>query len=176
MQHEADFTKLSQVLLHGGVALDFDAVFLNGTKLREEQRRGECVLSGDNDCSYINIGFFSCVKGARFLRDWREGYRRDYQPNLWLYNGAFYPADLARKERFYDVVIDPDVAQYPSWSVSVEEWLATGNKVVWRGKAAAHYFCRGKVEDGEEVLHMENSLGEMFRHIHSYKPDENIIN
>ena len=34
VQHEADFTKLSQVLLHGGVALDFDVVFLDGTKLR----------------------------------------------------------------------------------------------------------------------------------------------
>jgi len=54
VQHEADYTKLSQVLLHGGVALDFDIVFLNGSKQREEQRRNECVLSGVNPCSYIH--------------------------------------------------------------------------------------------------------------------------
>ena len=171
VQHEADFTKLSQVLLHGGVALDFDVIFLDGAKLREEQRRGECVISGDNSCTYINIGFFSCIKGARFLWDWREGYLKDYRSNLWLYNCAFYPTDLAKKKNVYEVVVEPDVAEWPSWSVAGREWLGAGNRVKWRGKAAAHYFCRGEVKDGEEILHMQNSLGEMFRYIYNYKAD-----
>ena len=173
VQHEADFTKLSQVLLHGGVALDFDVIILDGAKLREEQRRGECVISGDNDCTYINIGFFSCIKGAKFLRDWREGYLKDYQPNLWLHNCAFYPTDLAKKKNVYEVVIEPDVAQHPSWSVAGKRWLGAGNRAKWRGKAVAHYFCRDEVKDGEEILHMQNSLGEMFRHIYNYKADNN---
>ena len=167
VRHEADFTKLSQVLLHGGVALDFDVVFLGGTKLREEQRRGECVLSGAKSCTLLNIGFFSCIKGAKFLRDWREGYLKDYRPNLWLYNCAFYPTDSAKKKGIYEVVIEPDVAQHPNGVGSVKEWLRAGNRVEWRGKAAAHYFCRDHVKDGEEILHIQNSLGEMFHRIYS---------
>ena len=173
VQHEADYTKISQVLLHGGVALDFDAVFLNGTKLREEQRRGECVLSGDNSCTYLNIGVFSCVKGAKYLRAWKEGYDKDYRPHLWLYNCAInIPTGLVNKG-IYEVVIDPDIGQFPSWSVAIKEWLGTGRRVEWRGKVLAHYFCRGGVKDGKEILDMDNSLGEMFRYIYNYKHDEN---
>ena len=171
VQHEADFVKQCQVLLHGGLALDFDVVILNGTKIREEQRRGECVLSGENSCTYLNCGFYSCIKGARYLQDWREGYLKDFRPNLWLYNCAFHPTDLAKKKGVYEVVIEPDVAQWPSGSVCQEEWLGAGNKVKWRGKAAVHYFCRGHVKDGEEILHMQNSLGEVFRHIYNYKAE-----
>ena len=167
VQHEADYIKVSQVLLFGGVALDFDAVILNGTKLRDEQRRGECVLSGENSCTYLNIGVFSCVKGSRYLHDWREGYHKDYRPYLWLYNSCTNtPTDLVKKG-IYEVVIDPDISQYPSWSVSKKEWLGTGRKVDWRGKAASHYFCRGAVQDGTEILDMDNSLGEMFRSLAS---------
>jgi len=169
VQHEADYIKISQVLLHGGLALDFDAVLLNGTKLRDEQRRGECVISGDNSCTYLNIGVFSCVIGARYLYDWREEYHKDYRPHLWLYNSGTHTPTMLVNKGIYEVVIDPDIAQYPSGSVSKRDWLGVGRRVEWRRKAAAHYFCRGAVKDGKEILNMDNSLGEMFRYIYEYK-------
>ena len=33
IHHAADYTKLSQVFKHGGVAMDFDIIFVNSTKL-----------------------------------------------------------------------------------------------------------------------------------------------
>ena len=36
------------------------------------------------------------------------------------------------------------------------------------GKADVHYFCQGHVKDREEILHMRNSLGEMFRYFLFY--------
>ena len=46
VQHKTDFVKQCQVLLPGGLALDFDVVILNGTKVREEQRQWFCVPGG----------------------------------------------------------------------------------------------------------------------------------
>ena len=73
---------------------------------------------------------------------------------MWLYNsGTSIPIRLVKKG-IYEVVIDPDIAQYPGWYASKKDWLGVGRRVEWRGKAAAHYFCHGVVQDGKGILNI----------------------
>ena len=171
-EHEADYAKITQLLLHGGVTLDFDIIFLNRTKLREEQRRGECVLNCEMSCSKLNIGFLSCVKDARFIHDWKELYLKDFRPREWTYNSGYAPTTMLKKGN-YEVIVDPDISQYPDCPTSRRDWRGTGRRVEWRGKVAAHYYCCRVVPSGEEILNMDTSLGELFRYIYNYKHEEN---
>jgi len=152
--------------------LDFDIIFLNRTKLREEQRRGECVLNCEMSCSKLNIGFLSCVKDARFIQDWKELYLKDFRPREWTYNSGYAPTTMLKKGN-YEVIVDPDISQYPDCPTSRRDWRGTGRRVEWRGKVAAHYYCCRVVPSGEEILDMDTSLGELFRYIYDYKQEEN---
>ena len=78
--HEADYLKISNGLEEGGIYSDFDVVILNGTRLREMQRKSELVLGRDDgSCSRICAGFFSVVPGSKILRKWLDGYENDYR-------------------------------------------------------------------------------------------------
>ena len=81
----ADYAKLkhSQVLDHGGVAVDFDLIFINSTKLCDAQRFSECVLV--NQGGKIKISFFSCVKDASYIKAMVESYHKDCRSQL-VYN------------------------------------------------------------------------------------------
>ena len=94
IEHIADYAKLSQALKHGGLALDFDVVLINASKLYEAQRLSECVLIQDEDG--IRVGFFSCVKNSPYLKAIVESYNH-YIP-FWTYNSGDVPTKLLLDE------------------------------------------------------------------------------
>ena len=72
IQHIADYIKLSKVLEYGGLALDFDVLIINGTRLKLEQSLSECVLAVeilDLKLNYINGGFYSCIKNSNITKN-----------------------------------------------------------------------------------------------------------
>ncbi len=48
---------------------DFDVVVLNGTGLREMQRRTDIIGQGDSPCATACSGFISCVPGSPLMED-----------------------------------------------------------------------------------------------------------
>ena len=93
MEHAADWHKLHQTQKYGGIALDFDVFFLNGSEFAKKQKNAKCVLACEGDqCNVISLGLVSCSKSSTFLRNWIKHYYTDYHPNERLYNSAYVPS------------------------------------------------------------------------------------
>lgn len=165
IQHEADYVKLREVYHHGGIAMDFDVVIVNATRLRYEQQLSECVLSEEGE--YINGGFYSCIKASPYLEKWLKGYDTDYKPDLWLHNVSYKPRDLLidpHSSVCYNVYLDNTICIHPNWGKQ-KEWLGSG--VVWQAKTAAHYFVKkGIHNDGEALLKENHSLAKLLQFVH----------
>ena len=95
ISHEADYFKMLTGLKEGGIFADFDVVVLNGTGLREMQRRTDILMGqGDSPCITACAGFISCVPGSPLMRGWLNSYENDYHPSSWIYNSGRIPAQL----------------------------------------------------------------------------------
>ena len=164
VQHLADYFKLSKVLEYGGLALDFDVIIVNGTRLKHEQSLSECVLAAEPE--YINGGFYSCVKNSAFMSAWVESYHKDYRPRKWLYNISLFPLKLlTEEERCYNVHVDDTICNSPGWGTRFR-WLKRNE--VWRNKTAAHYFVKKDIpHDGEDLLKENFILAQMMQYVHN---------
>lgn len=164
VQHEADYIKLKQMLEHGGVTSDFDVLVVNGTKLREQQRVSECVLSLEGDI--VSNGFNSCIKNSSLIRRVLEEYHKNYKPHLWLYNCALYPTGVLqdKSKKCYNVYMDDTICIYPNVAQAPKWWLSR-NGVDWRKKTAAHYFVKTGYPANERILKADHSLAEVFRYV-----------
>ena len=91
LEHMADYTKLLQVLNNGGLAMDFDVIMINHTRLAKMQRLSECVLVQEG--RDIRISFFSCIKGAPYLKAMINSYHTNYRQD-WIYNAGAVPTRL----------------------------------------------------------------------------------
>ncbi len=121
--HEADFLKLTLALKEGGIFMDFDAVILNGTKLRHMQEKSECVLGRDNpDCTQLCAGFFSCVPNSTYIREWIHTYEVDYQPNKWVHNAPTHI--LCSCPNCFDLYIDSQMSNWKDGRAN--RWLTPG--------------------------------------------------
>lgn len=164
VEHEADYIKLRALHQYGGLAMDFDVIIVNGTKLHQEQRVSECVLSQEGE--YINGGFYSCIKDSSFIAKWLEGYKKDYRPSLWIHNVSFKPTGILEDKTSdvcYNVYLDSTISVNPN-AGQTSQWL--GNKVQWQTKTAAHYFLKkGIPNDDERLLQDNHSLAQLLRHV-----------
>ena len=169
VEHEADYIKLRALHQHGGLTMDFDVIIVNGTKLRQEQRISECVLSQEGE--YINGGFHSCIKNSSFVAKWLEGYETDYRPSLWIHNVSFKPTDILQSKTSdvcYNVYLDDTISVHPN-AGQTRQWL--GDKVQWWTKTAAHYFLKtGIPHDNERLLKENHSLGQLLQHVQEAYP------
>ena len=167
IQHEADYIKLRELFHHGGIAMDFDVIIVNATRLKYEQRLSECVLSEEGE--YINGGFQSCIKNSPFIKKWLEGYDTDYRPHLWLHNVSFKPTSILLDKKdsvCYNVYLDDTICVHPNWG-NQREWLRK-NGVQWRSKTAAHYFVKSNIQnDNEKILGENHSLAELLQYVHN---------
>ena len=164
VHHLADYFKLSKVLEYGGLALDFDVIIINGTRLKHEQSLSECVLAAEPE--YINGGFYSCVKNSAFMSAWVESYHKDYRPHKWLYNISLFPLKLlTEEETCYNIHVDDTICISPGWGTRFH-WLK--RKEVWRNKTAAHYFVKKDIpHDGEDLLKENFILAQMIQYVHN---------
>ena len=166
-EHMADYTKLLQVLNNGGIAMDFDVIMINHTKLVEMQRVSECVLvqEGRN----IRISFFSCIKGAPYLHAMINSYHTDYRKK-WIYNAGIVPTRLlaAKRSDCFNVYVDTEICE-PYYKDVRKTWMVY-KKVNWRIKPAAHYFKRllGLPREDESILNGNNSFSEMVQYIYEF--------
>ena len=170
IQHIADYIKLSKVLEHGGLALDFDVLIINGTRLKLEQSLSECVLAVeilDPKLDYINGGFYSCIKNSKFMSAWVHNYDTDYKPRYWVENISYFPLRLlTQKKGCFNVHIDGTICISPSWR-DRREWLKPNN-INWRNKTATHYFVKKNIPyDGEGLMKEKFSLAEMIQYVHN---------
>ena len=165
VQHEADYMKLYQMYMHGGVTSDFDVLVINGTKLKEQQRVSECVLSLEGDI--VSNGFNSCVKNSPLIKRILDGYKTNYKPHLWLYNCALLPTDILQDKRSdtcYNVYMDDTICIYPNVGQARKWWLSPKG-VDWKKKTAAHYFVKTGYPSNEKILKADHSLAEVLRHV-----------
>lgn len=172
IQIAADYIKVSQLLEHGGLVMDFDVIIINGTRLKEEQRRSECVLAQEGDIP--NAGFMSCIKNSSFVRQWLSAYHNDYQPSSWLYNSAFVPNNILLGKTSpicYNVYLDDTICVHPNAKQAPKQWLSSGGVPHWRRKTAAHYYLnRVSLPSDDQLLKGDTSFSEMLRYIYEYKP------
>ena len=165
--HEADYVKLKTIYQSGGLALDFDVIIVNGTRLKREQNLSECVLSEEGE--YINGGFYSCIRRSPYIAKWLNSYDTDYRPELWLHNVSFKPRDFLiepdSSNVCYNVHLDDTICIHPNWGKQ-REWLKK-NSVNWRTKTAAHYFVKNNIRnDGKGLLKEDHSLADLIRYVH----------
>ena len=175
LHHVADYLKIKTLIEQGGLASDFDVIILDGKKLREQQRRSECLLSCEmhdltfQKCIKINGGFYSCAKNTAFMRSWFQVYQTDFRPKDWAYNSGDVPSRILRTKgpQCYNVWTDEEILS-PSPGY-VNRWML--GSVNWRTKPAAHYISRFtglRVED-ERILKLRTPLGDMMRHVYNTK-------
>ena len=160
--HQADFIKVRGLYEFGGIISDFDVIIVNGTKLKEWQKKAECVLSLEEDL--INAGFNSCIKNSVFVKKWLDGYYKHYVSSSWMYNAGRRPKEILEKDAVcYNMYVVGNIAFNPNWN-HYFEWLRKDG-VDWRHKVAAHYFNRTMKNYDEAVLREDNSFGEMLRYV-----------
>ena len=165
-EHMADYTKLLQVLNNGGIAMDFDVIMINHTKLAEMQRLSECVLVQEGGA--IRISFFSCIKGAPYLQAMIDSYHTDYRPS-WVYNAGAVPTRLltAKRSDCFNVYVETEICK-PNYMDVHKTWMQH-NKVNWRIKPAAHYYKRNLKlpKEDESILNGNSSFSEMLQYIYT---------
>ncbi len=139
ISHEVDALKVDIIVTKGGIFTDFDVIMVNGTKFRSKQKLAECVIGSDTDpCTRLCAGFVSCVANSSFARDWREGYRKDYAPYLWVYNAGTVPSNLLRScPSCYNVYVDRTI----SLMNGAQKWLEP-NGIDWKSRSVIHYMNR----------------------------------
>ena len=148
----------------GGIISDFDVIIINGTALKELQRKAECVLSLEND--FVNAGFNSCIKKSTFVEKWLNGYYTAYRHKSWMYNASHRPRTILKaNDTCYNMHVVPNIAMDPNFS-GYKKWLMK-NGVQWRKKIAAHYFNKRLKNSNEAALQADNSFGEMLRYIYN---------
>ena len=165
IQHEADYMKLHQLYLHGGITSDFDVLIVNKTKLKEQQSVTECVLASEGNI--VNNGFNSCVKNSPLIKRILDSYHNDYKPHLWLYNCAIVPTSLLQDKSSdfcYNVYLDETICLKPNYGNARTFWL-TRNGVDWQKKTAAHYYVKSGYPADERLLKADHSLAELLRYI-----------
>ena len=171
IQIAADYVKVSQLLEHGGLVVDFDVIIINGTRLKEEQWRSECVLAQEGDIP--NAGFMSCIKNSSFVRRWLSAYHNDYQPSSWLYNSAFVPNNILlgkTSSDCYNIYLDDTICVHPNAKQAPKQWLSPGGVPHWRQKTAAHYYLnRVSLPSDDRLLKGDTSFSEMLRYVYEYK-------
>ena len=170
IQIAADYVKVSQLLEHGGLVMDFDVIIINGTRLKEEQWKSECVLAQEGDIP--NAGFMSCIKNSSFVRQWLSAYHNDYQPSSWLYNSAFVPNNILLGKTSsvcYNMYLDDTICVHPNAKQAPKQWLSPGGVPHWRQKTAAHYYLnRVSLPSDDRLLKGDTSFSEMLRYIYDY--------
>ena len=165
VQHEADYMKLRQLYLHGGITSDFDVLIVNRTQLKHQQSVTECILASEGNI--VNNGFNSCIKNSPFIKKVLDAYDKDYRPNLWLYNCANVPTNLLvdkSSDFCYNMFLDETICLNPNYGNAKTFWL-TRNGVNWRKKTAAHYYVKNGYPNDERLLKADHSLGELLRFI-----------
>ena len=161
--HEADYFKVSHGFKHGGIFADFDIVVLNGTKLREMQRRSEIIMGRDDTpCSRTCAGFISCVPGSPLMRKWLDSYENDYKPHEWVYNAGDAPSNLLKScTECYDAIVDMDIS---NWNEAFH-WNKAYT-IKWRKIPVAHYMNTAfmkPLKPVKEILKMSTSFAEMVK-------------
>ena len=173
VQIAADYVKVSQLLEYGGLVLDFDVIIINGTRLKEEQNKSECVIAQEGEIP--NAGFVSCIKNSSFVHQWLDAYHNDYQPSSWLYNSAFVPNNILLGKTSsvcYNMYLDDTICVHPNAKEAPKQWLSPGGVPHWRQKTAAHYYLnRVKLPPDNQLLTSDTSFGKMLRYVHEYKGD-----
>ena len=163
--HQADFVKVRGLYEFGGIISDFDVIIVNGTKLKEWQKKAECVLSLEEDL--INAGFNSCIKNSTFVKKWVGGYYTDYRSTSWMYNASRRPQYILEDKKkgavCYNMHVVGNIAFNPNWN-HYQKWLKK-NGVDWRHKVAAHYFSPVMKKYNATALNADNSFGEMLRYV-----------
>ncbi len=163
--HEADYFKVKHGFKEGGIYADFDLVVLNGTRLREMQRRSEVIMGRDDTpCTRTCAGFISCVPGSPLMKKWLDGYENNYKRGSWLYNAGEVPSNLLRScTTCYDVIVDMDIS---NWNES-PYWGKTG-KINWKKKPVAHYMNAAFMKPMKpiaQILEMSTSFTEMVKYV-----------
>lgn len=165
--HEADYIKVSTCYSEGGLYMDFDAVLLDGFKLRKMFQRSECFIGrDDNKCTRLCAGLFSCVANSTFMKKWLEGYETNYWPRSWLYNAGVYPSQvLCECPHCYDVTVYSYMsnwkeANYRKWQIP--------NSVSWENRAAVHYMNGAfmkPLKPPKELLAMDTPFTDLIKHV-----------
>ena len=169
--HVADYVKISALLEYGGIASDFDVIFLKGDRYREASQKVECILACEgkgDECSKINGGFYSCSKNSLYMLNWLKSYHFDYKPWEWVYNAGDIPTQLLTNNSSlcYNVMVDETISKDPIFEES-EKWLKEGG-VDWKSKMVTHYYLRyetSKLPSDEAILKLDNSYGQMLRYV-----------
>lgn len=166
IEHLADYTKLSEVLKHGGLAIDFDVIMINGHKLQRLQSISECVLVQEDKS--MRISFFSCMKNAPFIKAMVKSYHTDYR-RIWVYNAGTIPTKLLldkKRKDCFNVHVDNEICK-PNYPQAYEKWMRHGG-VNWKTKIAAHYYKRylKLTKEDESLLEKDTSFSEMLRTIY----------
>ncbi len=162
--HEVDYFKVYTGLKEGGMFADFDVVVLNGTGLREMQRRTEIIMGRDNwPCARTCAGFISCVPGSPLMRGWLNSYKNDYRPR-WIYNAGEIPSRMLHScIQCYDAIVDMD---FSDWD-QVKNWGKVG-KMDWKIKRVAHYMNKGFMKPflpAKEILKMSTPFAELVKYV-----------
>ena len=169
--HVADYVKIAALLEYGGIASDFDVIFLNADRYRAASQMVECIVAceGEGDkCSKINGGFYSCSKNSLYMLNWLRSYHYDYKPWEWVYNAGDIPTQLLvnSSSMCYNVMVDETISKNPVFQES-KKWLDK-NGVDWKSKMVTHYYLRyeaSNLPSDEGILKLDNSFGQMLRHV-----------
>ena len=79
--------KLDILLEYGGVAAEFDVIFVRGERIKEILRE-KLVITCYGDEDGYNIGFIAAHKESRLLSAWRRSYKDIYVSD-WNFQQAF---------------------------------------------------------------------------------------
>ena len=168
LEHMAGYTKLYQVLVCGGIAIDFDTLFVNGERLREMQSMSECIFPEEYD--EVRFSFFSCVKNSPYIKEIVKIYHTDYRLD-WVYNAGAAPTKLLtnkKRKDCFNIYLDRTVCRPISWRVKA--WLKP-NGVKWKNKTVV-YYCRRRLglpnkDENESLLGGKSSFSELLRNIYN---------
>jgi len=168
IQHKSDVLRILVLMSFGGIYLDNDMILVNSL---DKYRHFEMTVSWDSDKDGIGNQILIANRNARLLKSMFDGYRFNYKPEEWYYNGGYYPAEILLKDRNLAHIVKYKLGT----QMLIGQLFKTKNWSEWKQMDTIHLLINHRsyldkdssIKEFNEIniINYEYTFGEIARHI-----------
>ncbi|KAL4225044.1 hypothetical protein ACF0H5_015738 [Mactra antiquata] len=162
--HSSDIMRIEALIQYGGLYLDMDTVLVRSI---ESLMDFPFVLSSQN-YGVFGSAFIMSEINATFLHLWMNEYRRDYRPDLNIYNAMFATKKVAKKKQYKHLIhVEPFTISRPYDMPRYSIYNSTMATYNWSYIYGIHTYIRIFNETVNEttIKTMNSTFGSICRHI-----------
>lgn len=162
--HSSDIMRIEALLKYGGIYMDTDTLIVNSImKLMDYP----FVLSNQSSGTF-GSAFIMSERNAKFLQLWYGEYKRDYQPERYIYNAMISTKMLAQNETNKQLIhVEYGTISRPVGMLYYSIFQNKNAAANWGNIYGIHSYIRIFKENVNEttIRNMNHTFGSVCRHI-----------